>query len=117
MRLRPWLRLALHAFLVGLVAGALARLLFWSRIEASASSGGYGLSHYLAGFVVPLLKLLSPVYGVAFPSFFTGYELGEWLLGDNPFSELQSFAIGLAGGLILIWLVQLLARWRRRATS
>ena len=98
-----WIILA--AFMAGYAVGFLARLLVWSRVETLTSDGSYGLSHYLAGLVSPLLKAFSPVYGLAFPSFFTGYELGEWVLGDEPFSELESFALGLAAGLALVWLI------------
>ena len=80
----------------GVAAGATARWLLWSHVETDRAGHPLpgGLTHYLAGAAAVVASQFSASATLLITSLFTGYELGEWALGDNPSTEMKHFFLG-----------------------
>jgi hypothetical protein len=106
--------------LTGFVAGIFARIFFIASGAAASQGGGCTFcgffSHVVPGILAgyALLQEAWRRLAMGFATFFSTYQVGEWVLGDSPFTELESFAKGLVVGTGLALLVAMYRTMLRR---
>ncbi|BEP17931.1 hypothetical protein PYJP_12830 [Pyrofollis japonicus] len=123
VRRAPVMESLIRCSFTGFVAGILARIFF----IASGAATGQGGGCVLCGFITHVVPGILAGYGLlqeawrrlalGFATFFSTYQVGEWVLGDSPFTELESFAKGLVVGTGLALLAATYRTMLRRKSS
>ncbi len=97
-------RKLLAALILASAAGFALGVIIRSLVLRGSLKLGNGLRpsplHLLLGSIAGYFYSSMPLFSLLLTAFYTFYQLGEWVLGDEPWGELEDYGLGAVMGLL-----------------